>query len=217
MKAMKRITVLFALLASLTASAADLQVKDMLVTMPDSLLTLISASGRQDLIDFYESGVPGWTENRLGGRSHTLYFDTDRLSVATSDAGSFDLFLLSLKGGGSLVGLIKNVRVGNFMDSRISFYTPLWKPVPVKSVIRLPEFDDFLEPSALKNDSVSTLRAMSLVRFVSIEPSAEEPGVLIVTYTSADNLGPDADAYRHFFRQEPLRYVWNGRRFKLRR
>lgn len=214
---MKRFFVFFLMLAGISAGAADLQVKDLLITMPDTLLTLISSSGRQDLIDFYESGIPGWTENRLGGRSRTLYFDTDRLSVATSDVGTTDLILLALRGGGSLVGLIRSVQVGDFRDSRISFYTPLWKPVSAESVIRLPSFDDFLEPSVLKTDSAAMLRRMSLIRFVSISPDPDDPGTLDVTYTSSADLGPDADAFRHFFRSAPLRYVWNGRRFKLRR
>lgn len=211
---MKRIIALFALLASITAHAADLKVQDLLVTMPDSILTLISPSGRQDLIDFYESDAQGWTTNRLGGQSRTLYFGDERLSVATSDAGTLDIVLLHLKGGGSLVGVIKSVAFDGYRDSRISFYTPLWKPVSVKSVIKLPEFDDFLEPSVLKNDSVKMLRNMSLIRFVSISPDPEVPGVLEFSYTSLAYLGPDADAYRHFFKPEPLRYVWSGRRFK---
>lgn len=214
---MKKIVALFSLLAALTASAADLQVKDLLVSMPDSIMTLISPSGRQDLIDFYESGGMGWTRNRLNGESHTLYFGEDRLSIATSYAGTLDMFVLPFKKGDCVVCVIKSVKIDDYRDSRISFYTPSWQRISTESLIELPAFDDFLDKKALKNDSVSDLRAMSLIRFVSVTPSADDNGVLEFSYTSLDNIGPDADRFRHFFRPEPLRYVWNGRRFKKMR
>ncbi len=201
-------------MASLSTGAAGIEVKDVLATMPDSLIPLISQSGRQDLIDFYESGIPGWTTNRLGGNSRTLMFDKDIVSIMPSSESSLDLMLLPLKKGGSLVCVIKSVLMDEFKDSHISFYTPQWEPLPAEQFIDLPGFNDFLEPSALKNDSVSTLRAMSLLRFVSITPTAGSSCSLEFAYTSFSNLGPDADAYRHFMKQAPLRYIWNGRRFK---
>ena len=203
------------MLASLAAGATGIEVKDVLATMPDSLMPLISQSGRQDLIDFYESGVLGWTTNRLGGTGRTLYFDSDRVTVMPSGESSLDIILLPLKKGGKLVCVIKSVQMGEFRDSRISFYSPRWEPLQTERFIVLPGFDDFLEPSALKNDSVGALRAMSLLRFVSIAPTAGGSCGLEFAYTSFGNLGPDAEPYRHFMKKAPLRYVWNGRRFKL--
>ena len=33
-------------------------------------------------------------------------------------------------------------------------------------------------------------------------------------YTSLDYIGEDADKYRSWFKSEPVRYIWNGKRFK---
>ena len=75
----------------------------------------------------------------------------------------------------------------------------------------MPQFEDYLTKEALKSDSLGVLKTESILRLQSV--TWTDNG-LEFSYTSLDYLGEDADRYRSWFKPEPLRYTWTGKRFK---
>lgn len=188
--------------------AADL--KTLFVEMPDSLLPTLTRSDRMDFFDYLESGMRARVRNKLGGESEMTLLEENRLSVHTSSAGVFDMALFRKKDGSNLICIIRTVKA-RYQDSRISFYNEDWTPVKCQGLIEIPEFEDYLTREALKNDSLQEFKKMSMLRLQSVRPA---DGGLEFRYTSLDYIGEDADRFKAWIKPDPIRYIWNGKRFK---
>ena len=190
------------------ARAADL--RTLFIDMPDSIMPTLTRSERMDFLDYMDSGMKARARNKVGGESAMTRLEDKMLTVQTSGSGRLDMVLFDMGKGKSLICVIRTV-TARYDDSRLMFYTDDWKPVPADELIELPVFEDYLTKEALKNDSVDYLKKMSMLRLQSVTP---QDGALEFRYTSLEDLGQDADKYRSWIKQTPLRYVWNGKRFK---
>ena len=193
---------------AMAGRAADL--RTLFVSMPDSILPTLTKSDRMDFLDYMDSGMKARVRNKLGGESVMTQFEENMLSIQTSQAGRFDLVLLKKGKNETLICIIRTVNA-KYDDSRLSFFTEDWKPVPTGQLIELPKLDDYLTKEALKSDSLDVFKKKSMLRLQSIVPV---DGALEFRYTSLDDLGEDADKYRDWFKPTPLRYTWNGKTFK---
>ena len=193
---------------AMAGRAADL--RTLFVSMPDSILPTLTKSDRMDFLDYMDSGMKARVRNKLGGESVMTLFEENMLSIQTSQAGRFDLVLLKKGKNETLICIIRTVNA-KYDDSRLSFFTEDWKPVPTEQLIELPKLDDYLTKEALKSDSLDVFKKKSMLRLQSIVPV---DGALEFRYTSLDDLGEDADKYRSWFKPTPLRYTWNGKTFK---
>lgn len=186
--------------------------RTLFIGMPDSIMPTLTKSERMDFLDYMDSGMRARVRNMQGGESEMTLLQDNMLSVKTSGAGRLDMALFAKKGGGNIICIIKTV-TARYDDSRLSFFTENWEPVPVKDLIELPEFDDYLTKEALKNDSLGYFKKLSMLRLQSIVPV---DGALEFRYTSLDDLGQDAERYKAWLKPEPLRYTWNGKHFRRR-
>lgn len=208
---MKRIIAFTVLMLAVTvAGAADL--RTLFVEMPDSIMPLLTRSERMDFLDYMDSNMKARVKNKLGGESEMTLLQENMLSVNTSESGRVDMALFRKKDGSNLICIVNTVTV-RYPDSRISFYTEDWEPVPIDGLIGLPSFDDYLTRAALKSDSLDNLKRQSILRLQSVTPV---DGALEFRYTSLDYIGEDADKYRAWFKSDPVRYIWNGKKFKCK-
>lgn len=206
---MKRIvTIMILALAVMTVRAEDL--KTLFIGMPDSIMPALTRSDRMDFMDYMDSGMKAKVHNKLGGESVMTRFEDNMLTVVTSGAGRMDMVLFRMKSGSNLICIISTV-TAKYDDSRLAFYTENWEPVATSGLIELPVFDDYLTKEALNSDSVVDFKKKSMLRLQAVTPL---DGALEFRYTSLDDLGLDADRYRSWIKQAPLRYEWNGKRFK---
>ena len=206
---MKRFVTIMILALAVTAVRAE-DLRTLFIGMPDSIMPALTRSDRMDFLDYMDSGMKAKVRNKLGGESVMTLFEDDMLTIVTSGAGRMDMALFRKKDGSNLICIVSTV-TAKYDDSRLSFYTENWEPVATDGLIELPVFDDYLTKEALKSDSVADLKKKSMLRLQSVTPLA---GALEFRYTSLDDLGLDADRYRGWIKQAPLRYVWNGKRFK---
>ena len=190
------------------AVAADL--RTLFIDMPDSIMPTLTRSDRMDFIDYMDSGMKARVRNKLDGESVMTQLEDNMLTVMTSRSGRMDMVLFKMKKDRNLICIIRTV-TAKYEDSRLYFYTEDWKPVPAEELIELPKFDDYLTKEALNSDSVVDFKKKSMLRLQAVTPL---DGALEFRYTSLDDLGLDADRYRSWIKQAPLRYEWNGKRFK---
>ena len=208
---MKRITTILLLAFAYTmASAADLRA--LFIDMPDSIMPTLTTSERLDFLDFIDYGMKAVAKNKLGGESEMTMLQENMLTVKTSQSGQFDMALFRKKDGKNLICIVRTV-TARYPDSRIAFYTEEWKPVPLKGLIELPQFDDYLTKEALKADSLDYFRKLSMLRLQSVTPV---DGGLEFRYTSLDYIGEDADRYKTWIKTEPILYIWTGKKFRNR-
>ena len=195
-------------LAVMTVRAEDL--RTLFIGMPDSIMPALTRSDRMDFMDYMDSGMKAKVRNKLGGESVMTRFEDNMLTVVTSGAGRMDMVLFRMKSGSNLICIISTV-TAKYDDSRLAFYTENWEPVATSGLIELPVFDDYLTKEALNSDSVVDFKKKSMLRLQTVTPL---DGALEFRYTSLDDLGLDADRYRSWIKQAPLRYEWSGKRFK---
>lgn len=191
-----------------TACAAD--IRALFIAMPDSIMPALTKSERMDFLDYIDSGMKARVRNKLGGESVMTDLSDNSLTVSTSQSGRMQMALFMRRDGSALICVIKTV-TARYEDSRITFYNEDWSSADGNSLIELPVFDDYLTRQALKQDSLAELKKQSLLR---LQSATAVDGGLEFRYTSLDYVGEDADRFRPWFKPEPLRYVWNGRKFK---
>ena len=184
--------------------------RTLFIGMPDSIIPTLTKSERMDFLDYMDSGMRARVRNKLGGESMMTAFSDNSLTVMTSQSGRLEMVLFPRKNGSNLICIIRTV-TARYDDSRLSFYNEDWTPVDAESLIDYPQFEDYLTKAALKSDSLDMLRKQSMLRLQSIVPV---DGALEFRYTSIDDLGQDADKYRSWFKPMPIRYTWNGKKFK---
>lgn len=190
------------------AVAADL--RTLFIDMPDSIMPTLTRSDRMDFIDYMDSGMKARVRNKLDGESVMTQLEDNMLTVMTSRSGRMDMVLFKMKKDRNLICIIRTV-TAKYEDSRLYFYTEDWKPVPAEELIELPQFDDYLTKEALRNDSLDVFKKMSMLR---LQSAAAVDGGLEFRYTSLEDLGEDAERFESWFKPEPLRYTWNGNKFK---
>lgn len=189
------------------ANAAD--IRALFIAMPDSIMPALTKSERMDFLDYIDSGMKARVRNKLGGESEMIELSDNSLTVQTSRSGKLQMALFPRKGGTVLICIIKTV-TARFDDSRITFYNEDWTPVESESLIELPKFDDYLTKQALKHGYLE-LEIKSILR---LQSAVAVDGGLEFRYTSLNYIGEDADRFRSYFKADPVRYVWNGKRFK---
>ena len=106
---------------------------DLFISMPDSLLPLLSQNNRLDMLDFMEAGMEAEVTNLLNGRSVMTLLTADSLSVQLTEASRLDLKLVqpAAHGVGPIVRVIYTY--GNdteLADRRVKDYTRDWVPCP---------------------------------------------------------------------------------------
>lgn len=206
----KRIlTVLIACIMALGAAQAE-DLRTLFINMPDTIMPVLTKSERMDFLDYLDSGMKARVRNKLGGESEMTELSDRSLTVSTSQSGRIEMVLFPRKKGVNLICIIKTV-TARYDDSRLAFYDENWMPIDAAGLIELPQFDDYLTKEALASDSLEVLKRQSMLRLQSV--SSTENG-LEFQYTSLDYIGQDADKFRSWFKKEPVRYVWNGKRFK---
>ena len=164
-------------------------IRTLFINMPDSIMPALTKSERMDFLDYMDSEMLPRVSNKLGGVSVMTSFSDRSVAVMTSQSGSTEMVLFPLKKGGNLICVINTV-TARFRDSRLSCYNEDWTPADGKSLIEMPQFEDYLTKEALKSDSLGVLKTESILRLQSV--TWTDNG-LEFSYTSLDYLGEDAD------------------------
>lgn len=206
----KRVLAVLAICALAFSRAGAEDIRSLFINMPDTIMPALTRSERLDFLDYMDSGMRARVRNKLGGESTMTAFSDRMLTVMTSQSSRLDMVLYGRKDGSNLICLIRTV-TARYDDSSIYFYNEDWTPVETESLIELPVFDDYLTKAALRQDSIAEFRKKSILRLQSA--SAVED-CLEFRYTSLDYIGEDAERYRSWLKPEPLRYYWNGKKFK---
>ena len=131
---------LFSMLLLLANSAfAQIKMSEALKSMPDSLIPYLTENNRLDLVDFREAGMHAQVSNAFDGISSLTQLTADYASLRLSEASQVDLWLLTTTSGRPMLCVVstygKDIR-----ESRLSFYTTDWYPLPTSQYVTLPDY-----------------------------------------------------------------------------
>lgn len=102
--------------------------KEVWMTMPDSVMTLLTRNNRLDCLDYWEAGQEGRVTNRLDGDVRILFLSDDSLSVSDTGVSRYEMRLERKNGG-----VIRNITVrrvvtsGDLTDWTERVYSPEWQ------------------------------------------------------------------------------------------
>lgn len=164
---------LLLLLTAAPALRAQVSMRSVFTSMPDSLLPYLTENNRLDMVDFIDSKMKAEVTNQLGGKSLLLKLTDNYLSLALTEASTLDMRLFDVaplaadgqplpsadgqlsSAGGQLQQVLCVVRTygSDIRESVVSFFTPDWQPLPADRFMAQPS-DMFM---AVLSDAEPTL------------------------------------------------------------
>lgn len=199
------------IISLILCSAAKAQtMRSLFADMPDSILEIMTKNNRLDCIDFIENNRTAKVRNRFDGYSTLDSLTADYLSLQLTASCRIEMKLLPYP---DTLGCICMARTyaGPVQETVLSFYSCDWTPLPLESMISLPDYNDF----CLKNDSANAdetarLQHLQDMRFVKASLSPDAP-VLTFELQPGEAASDELPAYERALR--PLSYVWNSSKF----
>ncbi len=138
-------SVLCAVLASAALAAPARTALDFFTDMPLSVFGLLSRTTRQDMIDYYNAGLPTPSDNLYGGKSRILRVSYNSIDFLASANSTVTLAILPA-GNDTVLALIETMRTPT-PDSSLSFFRASdWSRLDVDT----PGLRDFLTPEGRK-------------------------------------------------------------------
>ena len=123
---MKRILSILVLALFTMQMDAQVSMRDVLKSMPDSITPLLEKNTKLNLIDYIDAGQKAEEKNRLGGKSGLVVLTDTRALIQMTEASTMDIKLLSSPE--SAIGIITTVHSDSeTYASVIKFYSPDWK------------------------------------------------------------------------------------------
>ena len=185
---------------------AQVRVKDLFASAPDSIFPLLTQNNRLDCIDFRENNMTARVKNRMDDVSELKELTDDYLLMHVSAHSTAELRLL----GDSLLCLV-NTFLGPTADSRVRFFDMSWDPVTI--ALPLPRVEDFWQPvpDSLAQEASFARQSLQALPLLKVSAQAGEP-ILTFTLQTAELAEKEKEVAQRYV--QPLRYRWDGKAFQ---
>jgi len=202
---MKRLFILFLGLFTLTAHAKTM--RDIWLSMPDSLLRYVDQSKRRELLEYLDIKADGGVKNLLEGMSRADTLTTDYLRVEAGSALEMQLKRLPTVGGDSVVCLVRTYK-GPAAESLVQLYTQDWTFI---SEVQIANVSLVQKPDTMSDKRFLELQTMLEPLMVSASLSAEE-NILCLQQSLPLVSKDEYAAIKAIVSQR--KFKWNGKTFK---
>lgn len=195
------------LFAVIVQAPARTTMRDWLVSMPDSVLPLLTKNNRLDFIDFIDAGMEAVVTNRMEGKSRMDTLTSDFVRINYTKTTDVAMKLLPVNDSTDVLCLVTTVDAA-VDDSRIAFYDSAWQPLEVTSFFVEPRMEDFR--STVQGDSALWAWNKMDIFFRTYQLCAEE-AELRCKLTALDFLSEeDRVEIMPYVRREPILYRWTN-------
>ena len=138
----KRILAAVFFVAVVSLAWAKVPLRQWIVSMPDSVMPLLSKNNRLDFIDFIDGGMEAVVTNRLDGKSRMTMLSEDFASIEYTRSSVVTMKLLPLTDTTDVLCMVTTMQ-GGVKDSRITFYDERWEELDAELFIDEPLLLDF--------------------------------------------------------------------------
>ena len=180
------------------------------LSMPDSLLPLLTERNRQDLLDFYQNNMEAKVRNRMNSyvRLDTLTDDYLRLTLST--VSSLQMKQLQTTDSMTIVCMVRTV-AAPARDSQVEFYDTAWRRLYWLE-LPVPQTSDYFDQAP---DSVARMmefaqRSVDDLRLVDVTIEPNQP--VFTLQIATDELAEDEKKVAHRLVHH-IRYRWTGNEF----
>ena len=190
------------------------QAKQYFVSMPDTILPLLTEINRADCIDFLESNMRAIVTNRLDGKSEMTKLSDNYIAMKISEQSNWQMKLLVLNDTTQVICTVFTA-CAPACDSHIKFYTTQWEPLPTADYIQaLPTLSDYLPQLNEIDYDIQTLNAVKQadLLLVMMQLSADD-NTLVCTLDTPRYMEKDAAQKLTPLLREPIVYMWESGTF----
>ena len=176
---MKKISFLtFLLLSCVLIPVSAQTMRDVWLTMPDTLLPYLSAQARQDMADRYGTESAGPVATALEGQATLDTLAADYLVATPNKVLRLQMRLLPTDDGLQVLCVVRTF-FAPAADSQIAFYTPQWEPLDTKDYLRqLTDADLLARPDTMDVAEYQNLCRLLEPRLVEMDLTADVPSLL---------------------------------------
>ena len=176
-----------------------------LVSMPDSVMPLLTKNDRLDFIDFYEANMEAVVTNRFDGKSRMHTLTDDFVQIEYTASTDVAMKLLPVNDTTDVLCMVTTMRA-SVDDSRIAFYDASWQPLDVADYIVEPCMDDFR--STVQSDSAQWAWSKMDIFFRTYNLCADNTELKCVLTTLEHLSKEDREEVAPYVRHEPIVYRW---------
>ena len=183
-------------------------VRDLWLSMPDSIVPYLNSGLRTQCIDLYDMKSDALTDNLLKGKSRIDTLTTTFLKATLSSSCEMQMKILPCAGTDSVLCVVSSFG-GSEGESEVRFYSLDWKPVGEPMSFHINDF--VVRPDSMPGDRYNyLLSCLDPVMFVATL-SVSDNSIVVVPVNTAVSLD-DKKALIPILLQRKLN--WDGKTFK---
>lgn len=190
------------------------QAKQYFVSMPDTILPLLTEINRADCIDFLESNMRAIVTNRLDGKSEMTTLTDNYIEIKLSEQSSWQMKVLALNDSTQVICTVFTA-CAPACDSHIKFYTTQWESLSLADYIQtMPTLSDYLPQLNETDYDIQTLNAVKQadLLLIKMQLSADD-NTLVCSFDTPQYMEKSAAQKLTPLLQKPVVYNWNSGKF----
>ena len=190
------------------------QAKQYFVSMPDTILPLLTEINRADCIDFLESNMRAIVTNRLDGKSEMTTLTDNYIEIKLSEQSSWQMKVLALNDSTQVICTVFTA-CAPACDSHIKFYTTQWESLSLADYIQtMPTLSDYLPQLNETDYDIQTLNAVKQadLLLIKMQLSADD-NTLVCSFDTPQYMEKSAAQKLNPLLQKPIVYNWNSGKF----
>ena len=190
------------------------QAKQYFVSMPDTILPLLTEINRADCIDFLKSNMRAIVTNRLDGKSEMTTLTDNYIEIKLSEQSSWQMKVLALNDSTQVICTVFTA-CAPACDSHIKFYTTQWESLSLADYIQaMPTLSDYLPQLNGADYDIQTLNAVKQadLLLIKMQLSADD-NTLLCSFDTPQYMEKSAAQKLIPLLQKPIVYNWNSGKF----
>jgi hypothetical protein len=209
----KELLVLFMIFSIVSLPAQE--IKKLFITMPDTLVPLLTPVNRADFVDFLESNMRAQVKNKFENLSEMTDLTSDYIRLQMTSRSTLQMKLFVINDTTKVICIVSTACAPE-CDSYIRFFATDWKELPVQDYLTLlPKPDDFFLPpdstytGEYGYDSMRTQMDMVLLK----ADLSKTDTTLSFTFTTPPYMGEETlNEWKEYLR-EVIVYEWKDGKF----
>ena len=190
------------------------QAKQYFVSMPDTILPLLTEINRADCIDFLVSNMRAIVTTRLDGKSEMTTLTDNYIAIKLSEQSSWQMKVLALNDSTQVLCTVFTA-CAPACDSHIKFYTTQWESLSLADYIQtMPTLSDYLPQLNETDYDFQTLNAVKQadLLLIKMQLSADD-NTLVCSFDTPQYMEKSAAQKLTPLLQKPIVYNWNSGKF----
>lgn len=207
-----KIWMLLCVFSAISTFAQDMKV--VFVSMPDSILPLLTKVNKEDCVDFLACDMKAEVKNRFGRTTELKVLTDEYLFLQTTPNSSMELRLFPVNDSTKVICMVKTV-CASACDSEVHFYTSDWtQKLLTTDFLSKPVGDAFYLQADSTDEEYALIRKEANVHLMKAALSKEDVSLTFI-YTTPDYLSKESrEKLAPYLRKEPIVLRWQEGKFR---